>query len=1815
MTHEQLMGILGTLTGHLHTATPDEEQSLSKVQQLLASSLAHQPLPASNQHFSFGETDFFFHQNIEKGRLANLEKVVSGVLEKGEENDLRVFVRDVPVRTTQLEGSTPTWAAGSRPVRTEGPFVNSDGRRIWFDFYKIEKLIALYIQGQSQPAILFNTTFRGRVLDRLTPRKPELVKTYQIQPGSVWINAHILAADAPVNRFVGVKVKGGSIELDAEPAYQGDKLTVTTSNNIQVTLQLAADTDDDAAATTPYGKDARNAKYQLPESWKFSLKGAAKNITEISAADATMYGQTANFTWEGSQALSYNAALSRVLIPWKADITDFEVTSCESPFYTLSGKAPFLKSWWALPAAQIDIQAPLEASGNGAVLISCSKGLQATWPGLQNQEAIFTEPFLIGEPGRIGLTDLKSQGLGASQHLELWKDDKNPHGNSADLLFLPSAAFIYNTVSKGDELLITLCNATLNIDRPVKVNSEPFGVRSKNSVLAMAANDTYRLLYLYDDNIIWDNTLPGEKVPTLKLYSIALQNALFTVSPVNGCLLFGVCDEGWKKVTQGNLFLTFGMYAYLPTLPDPYLANLNVLLRQFRNDRDPATGGLGKRTPWLWLICNIQFKPVDETTDQVKVGFHFGLMPSQTQPSPQPSPQPSLQPIRNNTGHLSEIFVAEPMEGSLTERPGENQPSDVTHTTSTRMAISNNLPNYQEQWDGRFGTLGYDAFALLDVSSNANQLGVSFGYTRGDRRAFVRTGSVLATGENDATVTSPAFPFIVDGMDVKAQGQSVRVFMEPQVAWEPVFNLSAPDRDNPLDLNSPKLPMDPEVGFKYFANDGGATRIFNNSNQPVTIAPIPLVDFVMDYFKNDNKSLLASMMTLPFGLRSLAYITKNSSLLVTDTSNQPRQTSPPEMENTRPEFREDLKGGIQITVLSGDFSRAVPDPADVDSPMLPGFTMQMNNMLEADGSAKGCSNLGHRVTEIFNNEFFITPVMSNDINLSRGVPVTRVDFSGYGYNMLTNWLSPTAAMAQTSQARFDIMMGRTSHEVIQVKSIIYPWGIRVVRTITLFRVSTGYIYRYDSGWKAQSDGLFDFSYSYKDIGNNNVTKDNPYTFHPGIISGLFNVRNIKDAPSVAEYNSANTIANGQVYLNGVIGMEITNNTGGTLNEPVKCGAVYFDADVAIENVKQGHKNGRVVSKKVLGYVQLAPAGKPLSTQQFQELLNLQGGTIGADVDCKIDINNNSQEMQLSRVDVSPSVDEGNGTIFVVAARGNVALPKDGSWSMVQHETGTGEVTPLPEHSPVPLIREGAWKKNSVIDPAAVSGKLLRIANPKEILRQVAADTINYGYLQNTATQKALFLTPSYGLFVPSGDPDHVPKLFSKTPPIFADAYRMMTGNGIFPNIGDAVTNFGKAMPMLDADGVQAFAENALKDGGKKVLELMQIEAEKAGEEVIRQGLNLLKKGAGGVIDKALKFDVPDFNVYLVDLDALKIYIEYKATPKGEATSPGKLNFDVASFAADQADQWGSRLNNLAMVVDLGSMERIMTIKGNFNSKKGKETGYEGDTGGAGGIGTPEIEFSDALKPVIAILEMLAALSTGDYGEALKKGLKVAMSNAGEIWEYKFEATKEIGLIRFPPTEQLYNSPQTPLKLEASLSLGVYFDAALKVTTDPKQLLPTAGAFIQFHGGLQVLCYSVGVGSIFAIGNVDVKVAADTKVGPSLALKFGFGAQIVVGFPVIANVSVTFMVGVEMSADMSTISLAAILYFRGHADILGGIVSITITIEAKGIIVRNIAENRTDCSAQVTFALDISIAFIINISFSKTWGEDRQVAAADSKYGS
>ena len=159
-----------------------------------------------------------------------------------------------------------------------------------------------------------------------------------------------------------------------------------------------------------------------------------------------------------------------------------------------------------------------------------------------------------------------------------------------------------------------------------------------------------------------------------------------------------------------------------------------------------------------------------------------------------------------------------------------------------------------------------------------------------------------------------------------------------------------------------------------------------------------------------------------------------------------------------------VSGGLQIT------AEGQQDPSIKTSPSFPGFTVQLRNVLNQVGGVTNSSILGPDVDEIFNLVF--APPTIREV----GVPLERIDFSGYGASIFSNWLDPEASIADVSKATFNVFVGRTSLEIIQVKSIIYPHGAKVVRTITIYRSGSAIIYRVDSGWQPLSDGIYDFSY-------------------------------------------------------------------------------------------------------------------------------------------------------------------------------------------------------------------------------------------------------------------------------------------------------------------------------------------------------------------------------------------------------------------------------------------------------------------------------------------------------------------------------------------------------------------------------------------------------------------------------------------------------------------------------------------------------------------------------------------------------------------
>ena len=113
--------------------------------------------------------------------------------------------------------------------------------------------------------------------------------------------------------------------------------------------------------------------------------------------------------------------------------------------------------------------------------------------------------------------------------------------------------FVYNTSANGNEAFLALANANPLLDRPVTVTGQPFDIHSKNSVLIVAVNKAWKLIYLFDDNILFDNYNPNQPKGTLPSpLALALHNALFKVTPVNGCLLFGALADDMRARRKGR---------------------------------------------------------------------------------------------------------------------------------------------------------------------------------------------------------------------------------------------------------------------------------------------------------------------------------------------------------------------------------------------------------------------------------------------------------------------------------------------------------------------------------------------------------------------------------------------------------------------------------------------------------------------------------------------------------------------------------------------------------------------------------------------------------------------------------------------------------------------------------------------------------------------------------------------------------------------------------------------------------------------------------------------------------------------------------------------------------------------------------------------------------------------------------------------------------------------------------------------------------------------------------------------------------------
>jgi hypothetical protein len=1685
-TLSELAQLTGAFVADRNTSQAELDQLRTKVATALLSQQSAQDI---RQAFRFETLADFHTRNLETSELQDLETLLKAA-QDNIGSPIRAFRREVPFISSQVRGSVPEWARGARVAQTIGPLTDSQGRRFWWDFYTIYPGIQLFLQGETTPSIVLSleVSWFSFLLQRH--------QDYVIPESSIWIHARLLSAAAPADQYCGLTVQSGSLHLSQNVSLNNSRMDVPPGTVVTITLNLKQQSDSSVSPDTT-GIDAANASVQLPATFSFRFSNASCELLAAGDASWTLYDQPDSFSFLKSPTPFYLPGINRIGIPFQSAESVFEVRQCQSEFCNLAGKATVSQSAWSLSCAVLDVNHPLEASGIGAMMIQTDAGLSAGWMGLKDANlkaqawANLRKPWVLLEPGRIAITDSNAGNdneNAARQQYKLWK---SPEGfwNTVDLWYSSSFTFFYNCLQAGNESVLAITDCIGAIDKPVDVSATPFELKSKQTAFLLSWSMALKLLLLYDDNLLVDNNSdPNNIIPVFQPKALALNNALLTVSPITGFLLAAELKNE-AELSRAILVYSFGLLGYLPTLPDPYAANLDVFQRVYRNyEGFIKEGGVPVTAVQQLLIALMYWENDAEPT----VAFVWG----------------DLAVTPNNAVYQGarvpiDLQKSQQLAVEHTQLAAMRQKRILTSQyQAANMAGTGNQVGNAAGVRGR--NQNYSLFTLLDVSTNADLLGVDIGFVN-DQYIFGETFQVepLPASQN---------PLAIVGMDVVASSRFVRIFASPQISWEPVLNITLP-------FNATN---DPPFGILRYDNDGFPAMIGNTGAQPVPLSPIPLAKEVVNRYAIDPNFKAWSLFTLPNGMVSVGRYNQTNSYLPKPNTEGAR------IELIQAGFVNDTVAGLQIVTKAG------VNPID-NNTVFEGETFQETNVKPVSGSGVW-SILGKTVTDIFNSEFGTGGV------IQRGVPLERYDFTGYGAQVFSHWLNNNAEIAQVSQAIFDVWRGRVAKEIIQVRSLIYPWAIRVVRTITMYRSSTGFEYRVDSGWRADSDGIYDFS-----------TKDEPsvnYVFHPGLVQGVYNVRNIVEN-DLAPFQKS-WFKNYGVYVDPNDGSAKSALGGITLE--VELVPVYFDADVFIHDVDgtpldpKGVPKGQFVpSRKMLGYLQKSPRGVIIAPQDFAALLDLQNG-LGGPVDCLLNVNGAGQKMRASGVEVHHSQDTSNQLVFVSAVKGMPVLPKDGSWSLVSHDKTSKQVTPL-ANSVVSLIRKGVL--GSADDLNNVLPKEIAVASE---LFKVAEDRLTqFGFLQNTDTQKILYRNPLFN----AGE-----KLLHSTKPDLGDAYRLLNSSGVFPNIDN--------LPSIDLDTAGC------------------------ATRIIDEGYQMVDKAANNVL-KQLNQNFPS-NASFTFIDKpgiLKVYIEYASTDKdGNVLGQGLLNLDLNS----QVNNWVNKMNDVTMVVDLVKMKRLFLIQGKFDTKKGAAPEFSG----------PKLIPGNDLKPIIEILEVLEAIgSSSDYADAVKKGLQVVMSNSPNNWEYKFQADKEIPVLQFPPV--YLDGPTTPLRLEANLKLGVYFNLAMP--TPPTGLpAPSAGGFIEFGAKLSVMCVSLAAATVYAVGQVTLRITGDTITGPALYMKMGFGIELMVGIPVVGNVSVYYAVGIEVSLDTGQITIGAFILFRGQAQLLGGLVSITIQIEAAGKIHKTFSNpSRTDCIAQVTFSIDVSILFVIDIHDTESWQEARQIA--------
>lgn len=1035
-------------------------------------------------------------------------------------------------RETLLSGRLVHDLSGLRPTERLGPFRTHGGIDVWFDLFLAARRMEVRETGSASPLIVL-TQARPPVIRRTTT-------TIDVEPGTVWLRGNLLGGALPANTFAGIRVSGGSLRINRRATVTDNVVEVTAPLQGVLELELAPD----EATPVPGACDSAAAKVTLPKTLTFTFDSGAVTV-KGDAGQAEVWGQTFDFEPSGT-SWSFIEPLWTAVLEYNVRPRQLDAGPIADDLVTFEGVSEIRRAGLGLPVVTALDPAILGEAAHAAGWFLELEELKARWYVPETRFHVLKNAWVgISAFGALILAeDVAPLSPAVTHAYDLWEiAGGNGHRLPWRQTWSKPFTLIYRChVVEGEHFLVQ-GQAEVALDRPVLTDGVPVPTPTGLGTV---------FLHQFAGKVNAMLGAAGVPPKDAPMHQLALRNALvWTGTPafllVTGELL------NTRRIDTGTAQILFGVFAWAPTLPDPYVAN--TFIQRPRERGAPQSPLLG-RVVW-------------RAPDDVTVSF-VGLLAASLALGGRDASAGEPRPARGSQGD-PDVGLTQTEQGRRTfdrkqlagwlaaqakeqeERGRRFEIAQQENGTTFKLVDS-----FMNEIAGPAPNL-----MLLDVSTNQDLLGVAVG------------GRPGRPGVTAAGTAVPAGGFAVDGLAVHSQVANMRVVTLPQVQWEPVRTLDA-DQDIatmgwfPTPLAS--------------ANDGGATQIGARSQKLMPVIPEDALRGTFDAYREGTP--VGVRTTFPFGLVGVIHL-------------QP-QDAPGRKADlyglTRPKFPDEQSlGGIQITAQA---EGGRPDDGGV-SPTFAGRLRQLLNGVDlASGAPLGISVLGSTGDPAGSVE----TVFNSDMTTRPRVPVTRIDLSGYGGSNFSDWNNPFAAFAEAAKVQFRFMIGRTALEVIKINSVLHPWGVRVTRSVTIERRPGGGVIRRDSGWQAFTPGLFDYRYSETD-GSLALA---PYQFDAGVFRGLFNVRSIRPAPGgVFSHGGATLVPyyfDADVALEGVPGRTAAIGILGYLQTAPN--GVPAGAD-ALQNLieTQGPVGGPIDT-----WMSFGGSGLPFRAQRIEVGLAMNGGT-------------------------------------------------------------------------------------------------------------------------------------------------------------------------------------------------------------------------------------------------------------------------------------------------------------------------------------------------------------------------------------------------------------------------------------------------------------------------------------------------------------------------------------------------------------------------------------------------------------------------------